>query len=152
MRISLLRSPTMPDPDADQGEHRIVYSLLPHAGVWGTATIAAAYGLNDPLIVVEGVETSQVLTPDPRSLISVDRSNIVIETIKQAEDGRGIIVRLYESQRQRGPVTLTTGFDLAEVWRTNLLEENQTALTPGSRSVGLGVKPYEIVTLRLIPA
>jgi alpha-mannosidase len=152
MRISLLRSPTMPDPDADQGEHRFVYSLLPHAGVWGTATIAAAYGLNDPLIVAEGVGSSQVPTPNSRSLISVDRPNIVIETIKQAEDGQGIIVRLYESQRQRGPVTLTTGFDLAGVWRTNLLEENQTALTPGSRSVGLYVKPYEIVTLRLIPA
>jgi alpha-mannosidase len=152
MRISLLRSPTMPDPDADQGEHRFVYSLLPHAGVWGTATIAAAYGLNDPLIVAESVGSSQVPTPNPRSLISVDRPNIVIETVKQAEDGRGIIVRLYESQRQRGPVTLTTGFDLAEVWRTNLLEENQTALTPGSRSVGLCVKPYEIVTLRLVPA
>jgi hypothetical protein len=46
---------------------------------------------------------------------------------------------------------LTAGFDLAQVWRTNLLEENQVALAPESRSVSLFVKPYEIVTLRLVP-
>ena len=74
-----------------------------------------------------------------------------IETIKQAEDGPGLILRLYESQRQRGPVTLTTGFNLAEAWRTNLLEENQTSLETGNNHVTLSVKPYEIVTLRLIP-
>jgi len=45
----------------------------------------------------------------------------VIETVKQAEDGQGVIVRLYESQRHRGKLTLTTGFPLADVWRTNLL-------------------------------
>ncbi len=37
MRLSLLRSPTMPDPEADQGEHRFAYSLLPHAGGWDEA-------------------------------------------------------------------------------------------------------------------
>ena len=54
MRISLLRSPTMPDPEADQGEHRFVYSLLPHADRWNETTVAAAYALNDPLLVVAG--------------------------------------------------------------------------------------------------
>jgi alpha-mannosidase len=160
MRISLLRSPTMPDPLADQGEHHFVYSLLPHAGAWGTATIAAAYGLNDPLIVAErrgsegkeGQAGNASPTAHLQSLVSVDRPNVVVETIKQAEDGRGIIVRLYESQRQRGPLTLTTGFDLAEAWHTNLLEENQAALASGQRSVDLYVRPYEIVTLRLVPA
>ncbi|MDY7041502.1 MAG: glycoside hydrolase family 38 C-terminal domain-containing protein, partial [Chloroflexota bacterium] len=53
IRLSLLRSPTMPDPEADQGEHRFIYGLLPHAGKWDEATIAAAYALNDPLIVAE---------------------------------------------------------------------------------------------------
>jgi alpha-mannosidase len=160
LRISLLRSPTMPDPLADQGEHHFVYSLLPHAGAWGTATIAAAYSLNDPLLVAEGRGSEEKKrqagnaspTSNLPSLVSVDRPNVVVETIKQAEDGRGIIVRLYESQRQRGPLALATGFDLAEAWRTNLLEENQTALDSGQRSVDLYVKPYEIVTLRLVPA
>jgi alpha-mannosidase len=153
MRISLLRSPTDPDPEADQGQHRFAYSMLPHAGRWGETTIAAGYALNDPLIVAQGAE-ERVTSPlaGLGSLITADRTNIVIETIKRAEDGNGIIVRLYESQRQRGPVTLITSFELARVWQTNLLEENQVALEPKSKSVALAVRPYEIVTLRLVPA
>jgi len=152
MRISLLRGTTMPDPEADLGEHRFVCSLLPHAGTWGTATIAAAYALNDPLIVTGGQRSGESPISNFQSLISADRPNIVVETVKQAEDGKGIIVRFYESQRQRGPVTLSTGFDLAEVWHTNLLEENQTALEPSGNRVTFSVRPYEIVTLRLVPA
>jgi alpha-mannosidase len=152
MRISLLRGTTMPDPEADLGEHRFAYSLFPHAGTWGTKTIAAAYALNDPLIVAGGQRSGELPISNLQPLISIDRPNIVIETVKQAEDGDGIIVRFYESQRERGPVTLTTGFDLASAWRTNLLEENQAALTPDGNSVTLSVKPYEIVTLRLVQA
>jgi alpha-mannosidase len=152
MRISLLRGTTVPDPEADQGEHRFICSLLPHAGPWGEATVAAAYALNDPLIVVEGQRSRGAERNSQFALVSVDQRNIVVETVKQAEDGSGVIVRFYECQRQRGRVTLTAGFDLAQAWHTNLLEENQTALEPSGNSVTLDVKPYEIVTLRLIPA
>jgi len=151
IRLSLLRSPTMPDPEADQGEHRFVYSLLPHAGRWDEVTIAAAYALNDPLIVTARQENKQPPTSNFSFLISTDRPNVVIETIKQAEDGKGIIARFYESQRQRCEVTLTTGFALDGVWRTSLLEENQVALAPDGNQVTLAIKPYEIVTLRLVP-
>ncbi|HEX7000547.1 MAG TPA: alpha-mannosidase, partial [Trueperaceae bacterium] len=34
MRLTLLRSPVRPDPDADRGRHEFVYALLPHAGDW----------------------------------------------------------------------------------------------------------------------
>jgi alpha-mannosidase len=155
LRLSLLRSPTQPDPEADQGRHEFTYSLLPHERGWGLETVAAAYALNDPLLVWEdgmrgepGIGSEGVA----RSLVRVNRANVVIETVKQAEDGRGLIVRLYESQRQRGPVTVTAGFPLAAAWRTNLLEEAQAEVPVEGNSVAFPVKPYEIVTLRLAPA
>ena len=154
MRISLLRSPTMPDPEADQGEHHFAYSLLPHKGRWNEATIAAAYGLNDPVLVFRG--QAETGTPGKgvadASFISVDQANVVLETIKRAENGRDVIVRLYESQRRRGPVTLRTGFTLADAWRTNLLEEEQVALAVTQHTVTFNIRPYEIVTLRLAVA
>jgi alpha-mannosidase len=149
MRISLLRSPTDPDPEADQGEHRFAYSLLPHAGGVGATTIAAGYALNDPLIMAEGQPGNGTQVG---SLVKVNRANIVVETVKRAEDGNGVILRLYESQRRRGPVTLTTSFNLAHVWRTNLLEENREKLEPAGNQVTLSVTPYQILTLRLVPA
>jgi alpha-mannosidase len=160
MRISLLRSPTEPDPEADQGEQRFTYSLLPHAGRWGEPTIAAAYALNDPFIVSEGRgkqpqdhhgSTLGTMTAG-KPFMTVNRTNIVIETIKRAEDGNGLIVRFYETQRQRGEVTLTTAFPIASAEIVNLLEEKQPELTiRNNQSVSLFVTPYQIVTLRLVP-
>ncbi|RLC96603.1 MAG: alpha-mannosidase [Chloroflexi bacterium] len=152
IRLSLLRSPTNPDPQADAGEHRFAYSLLPHTGRWDERTVGAAYALNDPIIVWEvGAHPRGCPLPRPQmTFVSVDRPNVVIETIKRAEDGRGIILRLYESQRRRGPVTLTTGFPLAAAWRTNLLEENQEPLPCDDDRVTVYIKPYQILTLRIL--
>jgi alpha-mannosidase len=162
MRISLLRSPTMPDPEADQGEHRFTYSLLPHSGGWGETTIGAAYALNDPLLVADlrtlrqsgdadedSAETNGL--PVAGSLLDFNQPNIVVETIKAAEDSDGFIVRCYESHRRRGPVTLRTSFPLAEAWRVNVLEEDQESLDVNDGAIALSVRPYEILTLRLVP-
>ncbi|HPH96938.1 MAG TPA: glycoside hydrolase family 38 C-terminal domain-containing protein [Anaerolineaceae bacterium] len=151
LRISLLRSPTMPDFDADQGEHSFKYSLLPHAGSWGAGTISQAYAINDPLRLHLSAEPAP-LRQVPPPFIQADRDNVVIETIKPAEDGRGVIVRLYECQRQRGPLTLRAGFPLAGAWRCNLLEEDQEALPCADQAVQTAIRPYQILTLRLLPA
>jgi alpha-mannosidase len=162
IRLTLLRSPTEPDPDADLGEHRFAYSLLPHEGTWNEFTVSQAYALNDPLIVWSPMP-GRTIDEGPRtggngtaahhpSFIRVDPANMVIETIKQAQDGQGLIVRLYESQRQRGKVTLATAFPLDEAWRTNLLEENQERLEVEEHGLRFSIKPYQIVTLRLMPA
>jgi alpha-mannosidase len=161
IRISLLRSPSLPDPLADAGPHRFAYSLLPHAGRWSEETVAQAYALNDPLIVryqesaaglppaaEDGTPAAQ--GPFPPSLVACAAPNIVIETVKRAEDGNGIIVRFYECRRIRGPVDLTFGFEVKAAYRTNLLEENQVELEIVEGVVKYDVRTYEIVTLRLV--
>ncbi|MAU08822.1 MAG: alpha-mannosidase [Anaerolineaceae bacterium] len=149
MRLSLLKSATMPDPIADQGEHKMVYSLLPHTGDWRNGVPENAYDLNDPVLLVPATEAAGVL-PGVQ-LVSVNKRNAVVETIKQAEDGNGIIVRLYEGERNRGPVTVTAGFDLTAAYHCNLLEETDEELSIDGNTVTLNLKPYEIVTLRLVP-
>ncbi len=156
IRLSLLRGPVKPDPAADLGEHHFTYSLLPHPGGWDEHTIAQAYALNDPLIVFAGrggqAESRPAMSEPPAPFVSVDAPNAVIETVKQAEDGQGVIVRLYESQRRRGPVTLTTSFPLASAWRQNILEENQEELAVEGSRVTFDLRPYQILTLRLMPS
>lgn len=160
IRLTLLRSPTEPDPQADLGEHSFRYSLLPHAGNWNEFTVAQAYILNDPLFVWarEGWSEGRYRATEPgavsRSLsfVQVTPPHLVIETVKQAEDGHGVIIRLYESQRRRGTCWLDVAFPLAEAWRTNLLEENQERLETAGNRVRLLVRPYQIATLRLVPA
>ncbi len=147
MRITLLRSPTMPDPDADQGQHRFAYALLPHAGPLGMETIRRAYALNNPLIVHSDATASAT-----GSLVCADRANVVIETIKQARDGNGLIVRLYEANRSRGPVELTTAFDLAACHETDLHENNRQSLETTGNKVRFDLAPFQIKTLRLVPS
>jgi alpha-mannosidase len=155
IRLTLLRSPADPDREADLGEHRFTYSLLPHEGGWNALTVSQAYALNDPPLVWarDGGRSDSVLPATGHSsFVRVDQPNVVIETIKQAEDGRGLIVRLYESQRRRGPFVLTAGFPLGAAWRTNLLEEDQEPLDTEGHSLRYHIRPYQILTLRLLPA
>ncbi len=154
MRITLLRSTNGPDPDADQGQHQFKYSLLPHAGKLSEVTLSAAYTLNDPAIayVPAGANHSAKQDiPAINTLLRADSPNVIIETVKHAEDGNGIIVRLYESLRKRGTVVLTAGFGIKEAWRTNLLEDNQLSLNHTDNQVKIDVNPFEIITLRLVP-
>ncbi|HEX6035603.1 MAG TPA: glycoside hydrolase family 38 C-terminal domain-containing protein, partial [Anaerolineales bacterium] len=156
MRITLLRSSTMPDPTADFGEHHFTYSCYPHAGQWNEDTQREAYLLNDPIIVYPSKVESRgmgglISTQSVQSLLSVSSPNIIIETIKRAEDGDGIIVRLYESRRKRGPVQLHLGFAVGSAWETNLLEENESELSVADNSIQLELRPYQIMTLRLKP-
>ncbi len=154
MRISLLRAPTLPDPHADEGEHRFAYSLLPHPGRWGPETVRQAYALNDPLIVhrIDGPPRPAPGTDGPwRGLVVSDPDHVAVETIKRAEDGDGFIVRLYDFQRRRGIVTLHLPFPVAGAWRTNLLEENQEPLEVAEDRVRVPIRPYQVVTLRIRP-
>ena len=152
IRLSLLRSPTSPDPEADQGEHRFAYALYPHANagsVVNPADIAAvAYAFNDPLLVVAAKGNEERPLP---SLIQTP-ANFIVETIKQAEDGQGIIVRGYECNRQRGWRIFKTSFALAEAHLCNLLEEKQEAVWVDGQELKLYVKPFQIVTLCLLPS
>jgi alpha-mannosidase len=129
-------------------------------GSWDELTISQAYFLNDPIILWQPERSvhrqalaRRPLSPDsdPLSFVTVDRPNVVIETVKQAQDGQGLILRLYESRRQRGAFTLTTSSPLAGAWRTNLLEENLEPLETTANSLRHFIKPYQIVTLRLLP-
>ncbi|MBK8615836.1 MAG: alpha-mannosidase [Anaerolineales bacterium] len=150
MRITLLRSPTMPDPAADFGEHEFKYSLYPHIGAWNEETQKEAYSLNDPIVVYQmKEERGKKSITTLQSLVSCSSPNVIVETIKRAEDGDGIIVRLYESQRKRGQVQVQMGCAVESAWVTNLLEENESVLSVENDSILLNLKPYQIMTLRV---
>jgi alpha-mannosidase len=149
LRLTLLRSPTKPDPTADFGEHYFVYSLLPHAGSWQQGTQQEAYALNDPVIVYRSPEGEGKPAAGRCSLVTCSAGNVVIETVKRAEDGEGMIVRLYESHRKRATVRLRFAFAVRQAWQTNLLEENESALQVEGNSVYFHLRPYQIMTMRV---
>ncbi|MEM9523256.1 MAG: glycoside hydrolase family 38 C-terminal domain-containing protein [Pseudomonadota bacterium] len=145
IRLSLIKSATMPDPQADQGKHYFTYALLPHAGDWRGEVQREAYDLNWPALILP-VEKAGVVSG---SLLWTAAENVVIETVKPAEEGGGCVVRLYESQRRRGPVTLHFGRPIARAARCDLLERVQAELSPEGQRLTLQIHPFEIVSLRV---
>jgi alpha-mannosidase len=149
LRLSLLRAPTEPDPGADLGTHQFTYSLLPHAGdVANSETIHAGYALNLPLRA-QALPVQSGVLPRRHSYLAVDAPNLLIETIKRADDGDGIIVRLYEACQRRGTARLHLGTLGTHVTRTDLLERDIAELPMEGDAVHLAYRPFELLTLRV---
>ncbi|EQD49809.1 alpha-D-mannosidase, partial [mine drainage metagenome] len=78
LRLTLLRSPVSPDPNADRGHHHFSYALYPHAGDWKTAlTVRRGYDYNYKLQAMQ-VEAHSGTLPLERSFITVKANNVVL--------------------------------------------------------------------------
>lgn len=146
MALSLLRGPLSPDPKADIGEHRFRYALYPHAGTWREAgTIREAVCFNRPVHWANGEPAEVLRTP----LVVTSSPNVVIDTIKPAEDGQGWVVRLYESFGNRVNTRLTFGVPVSHAQWSNTLEDRLASISINANSCTLDLRPYQIATLRL---
>lgn len=144
LRLSLLRSPIDPDPRADEGEHHFTYALLPHTGDWRTRSVQEGYALNAPLLAT-AVNASTGALPDSAAFVTTDRPNVIIETIKQAEDSNAIVVRLYEAHGARGPVKIQFTAPVSNVVECNLMEDPETEIPANKdNSITLQIKPFEV--------
>jgi alpha-mannosidase len=147
--INLLRSPSYPDPEADQGSHRFTYALYPHPGDHiNGGVIRAGYELNYPLTVTKAGRSSGMLPPS-FSMLQVDVRNIIVETVKQSEAGEEAIIRLYEAHGVDQEARLDFGPPVKEASLTNLLEEELTALPVRENALTLRFGPFEILTIRV---
>jgi alpha-mannosidase len=135
----------MPDPEADQGRHGFTYALLPHQGPLGVSTIAQGYFLNYPVLVHQGRGEAG----RPRSLVRAEPDNLVIETVKPAQNEQGITVRHYEALRHRGEGKLVFDNRVKQAQKTDLLEENAIEVKISGREVQLDFKPFQIQTHRI---
>jgi alpha-mannosidase len=148
LRLSLLRAPTAPDPEADRGHHQFTYSLLPHVGDFRQGrVIEHAYALNIPLQVIAAEPHAGEL-PKSKSFFQVDRPGVIIEAIKRAEKENAIIVRLYEAYGTRGNVTLSTTLPVKQAFTADLMERTSQPLEFDDGSVIFPIAPFEIVTLK----
>ena len=140
LRMSLLRAPKVPDPEADMGLHRFAYALYPHAGGWQDAgVVAEALDFNAPFV------WAPVTLAGPFSL---DTRDLVLDTVKLAEREDALVLRLYEAHGARGRARLELGVDATRVVRANLLEDPQgEPLSLAARGVDLDYRPFEIITL-----
>ena len=145
IRTSLLRCAVNPNSEQDREIHHFTYSLYPHAGSVDTSDVVnQGYSLNLPLYCVSGKAAH-----DSYSLVSTDKDNVIIETVKKAEDSDDVVIRAYETWNKTTDCVYT--FDRApkSVYVCNLLEENEEQLEVSGNTVSLRFKPFEIKTVKV---
>ena len=146
--LSLLKGAVFPDREADLGRHQFIYSLLPHIGDWRAGDVVRrAYELNAPLLAAPLAARPHL--DSLRSFMSVTGEHAIVETVKVADDGDGLIVRLYEAYNQRGRIALHFGRPLASAEETDLLERPIAPLAVDGDTVEMALRPFEVKTLRV---
>ncbi|THF73583.1 alpha-mannosidase [Cohnella fermenti] len=163
LRLSLLRAPKWPDDTADLGEHTFTYSLYPHEGDWRDAhTVRRAAELNAAAAVARAtaalIAPSAPLAqpaqaaplPPSGTLLPFASEHVVLDTVKPAEDGDGIVLRLYESSGGRGRARLTWPRPFERAFVSNALEEElEPIAATTSGELELSFTPYEIKTVKI---
>ena len=150
LRLTLLRSPKWPDPDADMGHHHFHYALYPHAGTWKDAlTVRHGYEYNYPLTAVVTTAHAGPL-PAEHSFASVSPENVVLTAVKKAEDAKGLIFRVYEWAGKDSTVEFHVPPGATGATVTNLMETPEgSPLEVTGDVVKAPIKPYEILTIRV---
>ncbi len=144
--MNLLRSTSYPDESADQGVHTFTWAVYPHAGSLEQSDVdRRGYEFNLPIQTAPcggGTALSA-------SLLAVDAPNVIVETVKPAEDGQGFVVRLYESRGMRTKATIRSRIPLSGMALSDMLEQEQETLDMCDNTALLTFAPFEIHTVRL---
>lgn len=149
MQLSILRSPTYPNPEADQGEIPVTYSIYPHEGRLNDTNVAKeAYYLNEPMVALEANGERDEL-PTAFSAVTLDCENVICETVKEAERDEDTVIRLYESRNCRTNVNVKLGIPASRVFLCDLMEREEKELPVTNGSVNLTLGGFEIVTLKV---
>jgi alpha-mannosidase len=154
LRLSLLRSPTWPDPEADRGRHHFSYSLYPHAGDWKQAlTVRRGYEFNYPLRAIQ-VEAHEGALASRHSFVEISSDHVVLTAFKKAEDSNALLLRFYEWAGRSGDVTITLPEVAKSASLVNLMEGTEgTTLPLLKRRITVPSHPFEIVSVKVeLPA
>lgn len=147
MRLTLLKSGIFPNPTADRESHEFTYVLLPHKGDFREGgVIRSAYQLNCPMY-----EQESKLPPEKTSgsFFSSSKENVIIETVKPAEEQNAIVLRVYESFGRRTKAQLLVPTQITACRECNLMEQPEREITCADGKIEFEIKPYEIKTFLL---
>ena len=149
LRLTLLRSPTWPDANADREEHHFEYALYPHAGDWKHALSERhGYEFNYRLKAMQVAPHDGAL-PAEHSFVGVDAQHVVLTAVKKTE-GNGLIIRFYEWAGEGGNVTLTVPAGATGATLVNLMEKPEgSPIVVSGDKVTVPVTPFEIQTVRV---
>ena len=141
LRVSLLRSPKSPDPNADIGRHTFAYALFPHAGGWRDGgVVAEAARFNAPFRLTTGVGPS---------FASVDGDDLVLATVARAERSDATLLRFYEAHGARGTARVRLARTYARARLVDALEDELGDARLEGDELVVDYRPHQVLTVLL---
>lgn len=143
LSLTLLRASKSPDFNADIGTHRFKYSLLlSNTNLAQSRVVQHGYELNcQPLAIKGGCKVKQMLDVT---------ENIIIDTVKQAEDGSGIILRAYQPMNASQKAEIKLGFDVKAAYKTDMLENICEEVNITNGCIKTEFTAFQVQTFKLI--
>ena len=138
LSLNLLRSPEYPAAEV-KGIHTFRYAVYCGENVKDVERVSHSF--------ISGLKPCYAETE--YSFASVDKANVLIDTLKPAYDTNGQVMRLFESGGQKTTCTIALNSDVTKVTLCNLMEDTIKSLPIKDRTVQLTFKPFEIHTLRV---
>lgn len=131
------------------GVHVFEYAFAPYPGFWWEAFpwLEAEAFTRPPLAARVNAEGNM---PSALSLLEVHPPQVIVSAIKGAEDGTGIVIRLWNATQEEISGSIVLWREVAEAWETNLLEEPLAPLKVEGRKISFRMRGCEIKTLKVI--
>jgi alpha-mannosidase len=149
-RLSILRSPTTPAYNVEEGIHCIGYSIYPHSGTWRSADVVQkGYEFNQPLIASLG-NNHQGKLPSCFSFLKVEPENVVVEVLKKAYDTDDLVIRFYETLGKSCTAVLTMPSDISSACEIDLLENEIGKVGFSGNILKASLGAYEIKTIKFM--
>jgi len=142
--LNLIKSTNYPAKSGDLGSHKISFGLYIHNGDHIEGKVdgeAMEFNSWFPFYTGSG-ETGE-------ALFKLSTDNITYSTVKESEDGKNLIMRLYERNGLEADTTLTINRAVDSIYTTNMVEENPIKITDSSE-VQLHFTPFEVKTLKIV--
>ncbi|MEW6457240.1 MAG: glycoside hydrolase family 38 C-terminal domain-containing protein [Acidobacteriota bacterium] len=151
--LTLLKSAISPDPKADRGYHSIDYAIFPHRGDWkDSKAYKKGYEFNYPLYGILEANHSGKL-PACYSFFEISPENVILHVIKKSEDDESLVMRFYETEGKKVKGEISLPFEMIKASEIDFLELKEISSVEFSgKKVYLDVNPWEIKTIRVVPA
>ena len=146
LELTLLRAATCPEMCADNRVHHFTYAFTAWEGNFAESDVVRqGYELNVKPVVAGGAAPTF-------SALTIDKGNVILDTMKPAEDGSGdIILRLYESKKAAvtAEVTLSDLLQGEKVYLCDMLENCKEEIPVENGVLPLDFHAFEIKTIRI---
>lgn len=149
LSLTMLKSGSFPYDGAADEIPEFTYSLYPHGEDFRKGgVIEAAYVLNRGLTAMPLNKQEGDLL-ERYSMVSCDARGTYVETVKQAENGDGIVLRVFEAFKETKNVCLKFGRKINTAYVCDMLENEEMALDVFDNTISFVIKPFEIITIKI---